>query len=173
MGAGVGGGSSVSNSVELGNTSVQHIYGEVLETTYSDGRIKDDIRADVPGLDFITKLRPVTYNINVHRQNDIMYAGKQTGKDWPEKYDLEKTRMTGFIAQEVEQAAQQSGYDFSGVDKPANAEGLYGLRYAEFVMPLVKAVQELNEKNNIQQQELDALIKQNEYLLQLINQLKK
>ncbi|PIY34134.1 MAG: hypothetical protein COZ08_03560, partial [Bacteroidetes bacterium CG_4_10_14_3_um_filter_42_6] len=27
-----------------------------------------------------------------------------------------------------------------------NAEDYYGLRYAEFVVPLVKAVQELNEK---------------------------
>lgn len=34
-----------------------------------------------------------------------------------------------------------TGYDFSGVDKPEDANGLYGLRYAEFVVPLVKAVQ--------------------------------
>lgn len=52
----------------------------------------------------------------------------------------EKERMTwtGFIEQEVEQAAKDLGYDFSGVDKPKNADDLYGLRYAEFVVPLVK-----------------------------------
>ena len=34
------------------------------------------------------------------------------------------------------------GYDFSGVDKPKNDKDFYGLRYAEFTVPLVKAVQE-------------------------------
>jgi hypothetical protein len=34
------------------------------------------------------------------------------------------------------------GFDFSGVDKPKNNADFYGLRYAEFVVPLVKAVQE-------------------------------
>ena len=37
------------------------------------------------------------------------------------------------------------GYDFSGVDAPKNDKDIYGLRYSEFVVPLVKAVQELNE----------------------------
>ncbi|MBK9017372.1 MAG: hypothetical protein IPM82_26805 [Saprospiraceae bacterium] len=53
---------------------------------------------------------------------------------------------TGFIAQEVEAAAKELGYDFSGVDRPQNEDGLYGLRYAEFVVPLVKAVQEQQEE---------------------------
>ncbi len=39
-------------------------------------------------------------------------------------------------------------YDFSGVDAAKNDKDLYGLRYAEFVVPLVKAVQELSQQNN-------------------------
>ena len=54
---------------------------------------------------------------------------------------------SGFIAQEVEQAAKEIGYDFSGVDAPKNANDFYGIRYAEFVVPLVKAVQELSHEN--------------------------
>jgi flagellar hook assembly protein FlgD len=54
---------------------------------------------------------------------------------------------TGFIAQEVEGAAQKLNYDFSGVDKPKNNKDFYGLRYGDFVVPLVKAVQELSQKN--------------------------
>jgi hypothetical protein len=50
--------------------------------------------------------------------------------------------QSGFIAQEVEQAAQSIGYNFHGVDKPKNETTHYGLRYASFVVPLVKAVQE-------------------------------
>ncbi|MEO6130508.1 MAG: hypothetical protein ABIQ02_01580, partial [Saprospiraceae bacterium] len=49
---------------------------------------------------------------------------------------------SGFIAQEVEDAAKAINYEFSGVDAPKNDSDLYGLRYAEFVVPLVKAVQE-------------------------------
>jgi len=42
--------------------------------------------------------------------------GKDEGK-WKGKYDIEQIEMTGFIAQEVEQAAQKAGYNFSGVQK--------------------------------------------------------
>ena len=34
------------------------------------------------------------------------------------------------------------GYDFSGIDKPVEKNGNYALRYSEFVVPLVKALQE-------------------------------
>ena len=53
---------------------------------------------------------------------------------------------TGFVAQDVEKAAKELNYDFSGVDAAKNDKDLYGLRYAEFVVPLVKAVQELSQK---------------------------
>ena len=53
---------------------------------------------------------------------------------------------TGFAAQEVEAAAAKLNYDFSGVDKPKSKNGLYGLRYGQFVVPLVKAVQEISKK---------------------------
>ena len=56
-------------------------------------------------------------------------------------------------------------YDFSGVDAPKNNKDLYGLRYAEFVVPLVKAVQELATTN-------DALQSQIANLQNQINQLK-
>jgi hypothetical protein len=56
--------------------------------------------------------------------------------------DKEKMVMTGFVAQEVEKAASDAGFEFSGVDKPRTPDGLYALRYAEFVVPLVKAIQE-------------------------------
>ncbi len=62
-------------------------------------------------------------------------------------YNLElqksdQTRYTGFIAQEVEAAAIKAGFDFSGIDKPKNDQDHYALRYAEFVVPIVKAMQE-------------------------------
>ncbi len=48
--------------------------------------------------------------------------------------------------------ANELGYDFSGVDAPRNEDDHYGLRYAEFVVPLVKAVQEQQEMIESQKQ---------------------
>ena len=55
----------------------------------------------------------------------------------------------------MEQAAKDAGYEFSGIDKPKNANDLYGLRYSDFVAPLVKAFQE-------QEQIIEVLKKSNE-----------
>jgi len=78
-------------------------------------------------------------------------------------------RTNGFIAQEVEQAAHSIGYDFSGVDAPKNENDFYGLRYAEFVVPLVKAVQELSTQNAALQQTLLALQQEVELLKTKVN----
>lgn len=137
-----------SNTIELGNGNIEFLHCQVNLTVDSDKRIKDDIKENVPGLAFISKLRPVTYHYNIHRKDEIF--GVKNDHNWDGKYDIEKRTMTGFIAQEVEQSANQIGYDFSGVDKPKNDKSIYGLRYAEFVVPLVKAVQE-------QQQMIDSL----------------
>jgi len=145
------------NHVEIGNSSVGWIGGQVGWSTYSDERIKDNVTANVPGLSFITRLRPVTYNLNIHRENEMVNAGRKVEGDWSSKYDIEKIKMTGFIAQEVEDAAKAAGYDFSGVQKPANPDELYSLRYSDFVVPLVKAVQELNAKNEAQQLAIEDL----------------
>ena len=61
---------------------------------------------------------------------------------------------TGFSGQQVDEAAKEIGYDFSGVDKPKNENDLYGLRYSEFVVPLVKAVQEQQKMMWQQQQQV-------------------
>lgn len=58
----------------------------------------------------------------------------------------------------------ETGYDFSGVDKPKNSESLYGLLYAEFTVPLVKAVQELSAANNLKDEKIVSLQIENELL---------
>jgi len=132
-----------SNQLHLGNASITEIKGQVAFSTYSDGRIKDNVRENVIGLDFITKLRPVTYNFNVDRQNSIM--GIKDESDYKNKYAIEKIEYSGFIAQEVEKAAKEVNYIFSGIKAPNKENELYGLSYSEFVVPLVKAVQEQQE----------------------------
>ena len=148
-----------SNKVRIGNTSVTSIGGEVSWTTFSDGRYKKEIKENVPGLSFINSLRPVTYTVNVNGLNEYYNKGKKPlpENETNEKVDAEiekgiteagKIVHSGFIAQEVEAAAAKLNFTFSGVDKPQSKDGLYGLRYDNFVMPLVKAVQELSAENN-------------------------
>ena len=64
---------------------------------------------------------------------------------------------SGFIAQEVEAVVKKSGYVFSGVEGPKGENDPYTLRYAEFVVPLVKAIQELAEMADAREKEIDEL----------------
>ena len=83
---------------------------------------------------------------------------------------MEKVIQTGFIAQDVEKAAKEINYNFSGVDAAKNDNDVYGLRYAEFVVPLVKAVQELSKKNDELTKKNDDLEKRLSKLETLINE---
>ena len=151
-----------SNQVLIGNQSMVSIGGHVNWGVYSDARIKNTIEEDVKGLDFILKLRPVTYHISSKAFTTI--TGNKETPEFPGKHDAEKINHSGFLAQEVEQAAKAVGYDFSGYTVPKNKNELYTIRYAEFVVPLVKAVQELQAMIKTQQQQIDLLVKRIEVL---------
>ena len=141
---------AASNETLIGNTSMTFIGGQTPWFTYaSDKRVKNNIKEDVKGLDFILRLHPVTYNLDIKMMAKI--TGNNETKDFPGKYDVEKINQSGFLAQEVEVAANESGYNFSGVKIPKNTTTLYSLSYEQFVVPLVKAVQEqqaIIEKQN-------------------------
>lgn len=99
------------------------------------------------GLDFILKLQPVSYNFNrlkyAHHTRQHLTPGR-------EKILVEKSqkRTVGFIAQDVEKLIQETAFtDFDAVHAPANETDNYSIGYAEFVVPLVKSIQELNKKN--------------------------
>jgi autotransporter adhesin len=143
-----------SNKVRIGNTSVKSIGGQVGWTNFSDGRIKKDIKEDVPGLAFIKNLRPVTYHFNMAKEQEMLKM--KDSLNWEGKDDIEKINFTGLIAQEVEAAAKKINYDFSGVDKTG---AIWGLRYSDFVMPLIKAVQELSTENAELKSRLDRIEK--------------
>jgi trimeric autotransporter adhesin len=74
-------------------------------------------------------------------------------------------RQSGFIAQEVEQAAKACGYNFNGVHIPQNENDNYSVSYQTIVVPLVKAVQELNTKNEALQALIQELKKAIEILI--------
>jgi hypothetical protein len=167
---------TASNQVRIGDNLITSIGGYAGWTNFSDGRYKKNITANVPGLDFIVQLKPVTYQLDINGLNkhfnikpDSTAALENSRQQFIAK--KEQQLQTGFIAQDVEAVAKSLGYDFSGVDKPENAEGMYGLRYAEFVVPLVKAVQELDAYNKNLQLQIEILKQQQQLLLKKIDAL--
>lgn len=143
---------TASNQVRIGNTNITSIGGQVGWTTFSDARIKKNIQEDVPGLAFIELLRPVTYNYDLAALQKIQGVKTRDGNN-----AFENIRFTGLLAQEVEAAATGIGYDFSGVDKPGNEQTAYGLRYAELVVPMIKAIQEMKQLIDNQNDEINQL----------------
>lgn len=181
IGSQTGWATTSSNQVNIGDFSVSWIGGQTGWFHYSDKRIKNDIKEDVPGLSFITRLKPITYHVDIDKQEEIANSGTKTNqelirpitnnngepdqylnkpvqKDWEGKYDVEKIKMTGFFAQDVEEAAKSINYSFNGVHNPKNG-GLYSLDYSAFVVPLVKAVQEQQSIIEKQQKQIDDLLK--------------
>ena len=182
---------NVNNLALLGSTATAQCGGYANWSNFSDGRFKTNVDEEVKGLDFIMRLRPVTYHMNVRAihnlwgtspygkhdenvkdTNDKLTASMKTEMDNAIS-NKEAIRMSGFIAQEVEKAAQQSGYDFDGVIKPAHDKDHYRLAYGEFVVPIVKAMQEQQVIIGGQQKQIDDLKNDNEKLKTRLNKMEK
>jgi hypothetical protein len=123
-----------SNQVRIGDANVTYAGVQVAWTITSDKRWKTDIQNSNLGLDFITMLRPVSYI----RRNDA-----------------DKKIEYGFIAQELEEALNKSGIANTGIISKDD-KGMYGVRYNDLLSPIVRAIQELSEKNKEQQKMLEA-----------------
>ena len=126
--------SSTNDAHDLGTSSIR--FDDIFLTSNpnvsSDKNLKNTIATSDLGLDFINKLNPVSYKFNG------------------------KTRTHyGLIAQEIEtvlgtiskSASQFAGFCKDEVDDDGNAmTAKYGLRYNEFISPMIKAIQELSAK---------------------------
>jgi hypothetical protein len=115
---------SASNSIRIGNTAIATAEIQVAWTVTSDVRWKNTIKDSALGLHFLQTLRPVSYI----RNND---AAKKT------EY--------GFIAQELETAFIKVG-DSNNAVVSKDADGMYGVRYNDFISITIKAVQEQQEQ---------------------------
>ena len=113
----IGSGSERFNTIYATNGSIQT----------SDRNQKNTIIESDLGLDFVNKLKPVSYKWN-EDDGKIHY---------------------GLIAQEVEETLldiDKTVSDFGAVSKEDDSP--MGLSYNEFISPLVKAIQELTAKND-------------------------
>lgn len=149
-----------NHTIVLGNNQITALRCNVQSiSTLSDRRVKENITTNVPGLNFINRLMPVTYNIN--KQKEAALLGYSSGEV---KDDF--TLHSGFIAQDVEAAAKAVGYNFEGVRQEENGK-YYTVGYTLFVMPLVQAVKELSA--DVEQLKLE-LTKRDKYLNELKDQ---
>ena len=138
-----------TNTVSIGNTQITAIKGQVAFSTYSDERIKRNIDDSKLGLNFIMKLRPVTYKMKnpadypnellEARFRDVPGNGPFVG-EFERPADDENT-YDGLIAQEVKEAMDEVGVNWSGWSKN-ESDGKEGVQYGALTIPLIKAIQE-------------------------------
>ena len=142
LGQGIGGVSDYFYFGKSGNVVYNNFTANSNWARASDERWKKEITTNTElGLDFINDLRTVTYKWKAPSELDNTLS----------EYDAKKTtpyyqnKMYGFIAQEVKQALDDKGItDFAGWNIDAtSSDDKQGVSYEMFVIPLVKAVQEL------------------------------
>ena len=117
---------------DFGDTSNRwdDIYATNATISTSDVNLKNTITDSTLGLNFIDSLRPVSYKLN----------------------NKSRTHY-GLIAQEVKTTLDSlsvNTQDFAGYVDPSvtndDDSGPLGLRYSEFIAPIIKAIQELKEE---------------------------
>ena len=116
-----------SNKITLGDSNITHLRCQVTSiTALSDARDKTGIQDSVYGLDFINKLRPVTFEWNMRD------GGKAGQKD------------LGFLAQDfVELEDELDAHEILNLTMRSNPDKLEA-SYGRLVPILVKAVQDLS-----------------------------
>jgi len=160
---------AVDNSVDLGKSFMRwdDVYATNSTINTSDRNLKEQIVDSNLGLDFICRLNPVSY-----KWKDTVQKYYTRDEDTDEKIlvEEEKTHSRihyGLIAQDVEEVMTTLGMtrnDFAGfcantdqtVFQSEPVETL-GLRYNEFISPLIKAVQELKSENDDLKARIEAL----------------
>lgn len=145
---------SAADQIKLGNSSTITLLGDGTAVT-SDERDKYDIEDSNLGLDFILSLKPRTYKLDKrisYVEKEILENGNTnnlTINNIVKDGSLRRIRPHyGFVSQEVKQLLDDRGIDFAGYIDIAYNNGLDEkvLRYEEFISPIVKAIQELNDE---------------------------
>lgn len=152
---------TADDRVHIGNAS-GHIYADYLSTgawtATSDERLKTNIKEDSLGLNFITKLQPVTYNWKDLEGLDI---------------DTE-TVMHGLIAQDVKRALEEVGCDtFNGHTIGKDDDNTQRVSREMFIMPLINAVKELSKENDLLTEHVVDLNLKFKQAMDKINELEK
>ncbi len=132
------------NKAVIGNASMTTVGGYGTWSNYSDQRLKENIvYTDRLGLEFIMKLKTASYNYTA---------------------DNNKRRRDGLIAQDVQAVLDELNLPFSGLIVDDDPKKTLNLAYADFVLPLINAIQtqqaqitQLKAENAMHKEELSTL----------------
>ncbi len=177
--------STATNKTVIARNALDQVIGGYASwSDLSDGRFKEEVRENVPGMEFIRELRPVTYRVkleDLQRHITSQMPDTIARKYYPssqEKAAAAAEVQSGFIAQEVEAAAQKVDYNFIGVNAPKNETDYYSIAYAKFVPSIVKALQEqeakmekIQDENQALEEKVNALQKENQAMHNEMQQL--
>lgn len=172
--------STASNKIRLGNSNITVIEGQVAYSYPSDGRFKKNVEEKVPGLEFIKALRPVTYQFDTDIYNNHIYQNVEPEEKAKimnklEKRDWQSEVRSGFIAQEVERACKDLGFEFDGlhIANQKNKADHYSLSYSQFVVPLVQAVKDQQEIIENQERQIADMNQKLDRLAKMVSDLQK
>jgi len=142
--------SCVTNFVTLGDggSDIRASNGTATWATVSDERFKKNIETSTAGLSFVNDLRPITYNWRTKSEIPKWSPSYEEGSE--EQYRNSK-HLHGFVAQEVKSVIDAHSEIKDGFSMWYELEELGGqqeVAETALVPILVKAVQELSEKND-------------------------
>ncbi len=142
------------------------IYATNATIQTSDERKKSDIKDCELGLDFICDLEPISYKFKDYTTYETVTDvsmdkdGKRVETERKIKHDHKHNRKHyGLSAQRVSSSLSKFGKsstDFAGFIYNPKADN-YGLRYGEFIAPMIKAIQELKSNNDELKSEVNDL----------------
>ncbi len=151
---------SADNAYSIGTASLRAsvIYAATGTINTSDLREKCDVEGSELGLDFVRLLKPRSYRWRIGGREEAVPAeldpipseGDVAEKREPVYRDRPgRRRHHGLVAQEVRAALDELGIaDFGGhvLADAEDPDSRQGLRYDQFIAPLIKAVQELDRR---------------------------
>jgi len=162
-----------NNYAVIGNSDITRVYaaedvgatlyaGSATVQTSSDRRIKENIQDLDYGLNFINKLRPVSWNkkrpVDYPQElKEILYPDKDYREVTDEEHDR---RRVGFIAQEVQSVMKEMSLEGDIVEHDETTT-INFIAYSKIIAPLVLAVQELSTELEEQKEEIAELKEQN------------
>ena len=125
-----------SNYVVLGNNSTATLYCKTSTINTSDARDKTNVKSIAVGLDYVRKLKPVTFNFD-----DRGWYPEGQAPDGSKACSIHRL---GFLAQDILAAEQELGLPFNHVVNTDFPEKL-GIMPTNLIPILVKAIQELEQ----------------------------
>ena len=143
---GFGGSASANNQVTFGSITEIRADTTVLHTI-SDGRDKTDIEESQLGIEFIRKIRPVKFRWD---RREWYPNGEPDGSF----KDIETN--LGLVAQEVQQVQKETQTEWLDIVLDSDPNHLE-VAEGKLRLILLKAIQELVEKNNALETEIDQL----------------